>query len=151
MFRTHPQLDQAREPAGPAKDSVRDPADHVVGVIDTADRVRSVYSALTASGFLESEVTVSSGQAAADALNANTGRTGLAHLAIRIAEQFGVSDDEMDLKQRYEEALREDRFVVFVLAPTDERRDLAASILRDHGARAVNFLGKFAIEPLSRR
>ena len=41
--------------------------------------------------------------------------------------------------------------MVFVLAPTDERRVLAASILRDQGAHTVNFLGRFAIEPLSRR
>lgn len=151
MFRSHPQHDQARESTGPADDSVRYPTDHVVGVIDTADQARAAYRALTSSGFLGSEVTVSSGQAAAEALNANTGRTGLAHLAIRIAEQFGVGDDEMDLKKRYEEALREGRFVVFVLAPTDERRVLAASILRDQGAHTVNFLGRFAIEPLSRR
>jgi hypothetical protein len=151
MFRPHPQLDQAHESAGSANESVRYPTDHVVGIIDTADQVRAAYGALTSSGFLESEVTVSSGQAAADALNANTGRTGLAHLAIRIAEQFGVSNDEMALKERYEEALRDDRFVVFVLAPIGERRDRAASILRDHGAHTVNFLGKFAIEPLSRR
>ena len=151
MFRMHPQLDHAGESAGPANDSVRYPTDHVVGIIDTADQVRSAYSALTASGFLESEVSISSGQAAADALNANTGRTGLAHLAIKIAERFGVGDDEMELKERYEEALRAGRFVVYVLAPTDERRERAASILRDQGARSVNFLGKFAIEPLSRR
>ncbi|HEX6616941.1 MAG TPA: hypothetical protein VF046_11615 [Gemmatimonadales bacterium] len=151
MFRTHPRRDQARESAGPANESVRYPTDHVVGILDTADQVRAAYQALTSSGFLESEVTVSSGRAAADALNANTGRTGLAHLAIRIAEKFGVNDEEMALKERYEEALRDGRFVVFVLTPTGERRERAASILRDHGAHTVNFLGKFAIEPLSRR
>lgn len=151
MFRSHPQLDQARESTGPANDSVRYPTDHVVGILDSADQVRSAYSALTSSGFIESEVTVSSGQAAADALNASTGRTGLAHLAIKIAEHLGVGDDEMAVKQRYEDALRDGRFVIAVLAPTDERRELAASILRDHGGRSVNFLGKFAIEPLSRR
>jgi len=150
MFRSHPQRDQARESTGRAADSVRYPTDHVVGIIDTAEQVRAAYLALTSSGFLESEVTVSSGQAAAEALNANTGRSGLSHLAIRIAERFGVSNDEMDLKERYEEALREGRFVLFVLAPTDERRELAASILRDQGAHTVNFLGRFAIEPLSR-
>lgn len=150
MFHPHPQCDRARESAGPAAETVRYPTDHVVGVIDSTDQVRTTYRALTSSGFLESEVTVSSGQAAADALNENTGRSGLAHLAIRIAEQFGVGDDEMAVKKRYEEALRDGHFVIAVLAPTDERRELAASILRDQGAHTVNFLGRFAIEPLSR-
>ncbi len=148
MFRPHAQRDQARESTGPTADSVRYPTDHVVGIIDTGDQVRAAYAALTSSGFLESEVTVSSGQASADALNANTGRTGLAHLAIRIAERFGVANDEMAVKKRYEDALRGGQFVVAVLAPTEERRELAASILRDQDAQSVNFLGRFSIEPM---
>jgi hypothetical protein len=148
MFRSCPQRDQAREATGPATDSTRYPTDHVVGILDTADQVRTAYTALTSSGFLESEVTVSSGRASAEALNANTGRTGLAHLAVRIAEQLGVANDEMAVKKRYEEALRGGQFVVAVLTPTEERRELAASILRDQNAHSVNFLGPFTIEPM---
>jgi len=140
-----------REPSQrptPPADPVRYPTDHVVGVLDTADQARSTWVALTSSGFLESEVTVSSGQPAADALKASTGRSGLAHLAIRIAERFGVGDEEMEVKDRYEQALRDGAFVVGVLTPTPERKELAAAILRDQGARLVNFLGRFAIEPM---
>ena len=148
MSRFHPDHDAAREATGPAATGARYPTDHVLGVIDTRDQVREAWNALTSSGFLAAEVTVASGPAAADALDENTGRTGLAHLAIRIAEHLGVGNDEMAVKQRYEDALRDGRYVVAVLAPTEERRELAAMILRDHGAGSVNFLGRFAIEPM---
>jgi hypothetical protein len=56
----------------------------------------------------------------------------------------------MAVKERYEEAIRDGRFVVLVLAPTDERKKVAGQILHDHGAHFVNFLGRFAIETLHR-
>ena len=37
-----------------------------------------------------------------------------------------------------------------VLAPTEERKELAARLLREVGAVEVNFLGRFAIEALRR-
>ncbi|MFL5575137.1 MAG: hypothetical protein ACJ79S_04085, partial [Gemmatimonadaceae bacterium] len=91
---------------------------------------------------------VSSGQAAAEALEESPGRAGLTGLLVRIAERFGVADGEMAMKDRYEQALREGRFVVSVLAPTEERKDLAARILRDRGAHWINFLGRFTIETM---
>jgi hypothetical protein len=148
MIRFHPHPNAEREATGPSAITGRYPTDHVLGVLDTGEQVRAVWNALTSSGFLESEVTVATGRAAADALEATTGRTGLAHLAIRIAEQLGGGDDEMAVKQRYEDALRDGRFLVAVMAPTEERRELAATILRDHGAQSVNFLGRFSIEPM---
>lgn len=141
--------DPAHEATGSARLD-RYPTDHVVAVLDTADRARAAWTALTHSGFLESEVLVSYGKAAAEILDATTGRAGLAGLAIQIAEQFGVQDDEMELKRRYEQALREGGFVLAVLAPTEERKKLAARLLREDGAVEVNFLGRFAIEPLRR-
>jgi hypothetical protein len=130
--------------AGP----VRYPQNQVVGIVDTADQARAAWTALTHSGFLESEVTVSYGEAAADQVDASTGRTGLARIAMRLAEHFGVENEEMATKERYEEALRGGRFVVAVLAPTEERKELAGQVLRDNGGRFVNFLGRFTIEPL---
>jgi hypothetical protein len=140
--------------AGTSASGVREdfptyPTNHVLGVADPADAA-ALYAALTTSGFLQSEVTLTSGPAAADALRANTGRSGLAHLAIRIADQFGARDEEMEVKAIYERALGEGRLVVGVLAPTDERKELATRILQEHGAESINFLGKLTIEPLGR-
>ncbi len=141
--------DAARESVRPAE-SVRYPTNNVLGIIDSTDQLVSATRALKDGGFLDSEIEVICGQSAADALDANTGRTGLAHLAIRLAERLGVADEEMEVKERYEQALRGGRFVVSVLAPTEERRKRAGEILRDHGAHFVNFLGRFTIEVLHR-
>jgi hypothetical protein len=99
-----------------------------------------------AGGFLASEIRVLSGPAAAERLGAKTGRSGLAGLAIRIAEKLGIEDNEMERKSSYESALREGGFVVAVAAPTDERKELAAALLRDAGAHTVNYFGRFTIE-----
>jgi hypothetical protein len=141
---TEPRNDQdaATRPAGQAAEPVLYPENHVLGVLDTPEEVSAAVTALADAGFRSSEVSVASGRAAADALHASTGRTGLANLAIRIAERIGIENDEMLVKERYERALREGEFVVAVLAPTDERKALAAEVLRGHGGHFINFLGR---------
>lgn len=91
--------DAAQESRGSARLD-QYPTDHVVAVLDSTERARAAWTVLTHSGFLESEVLVSNGKAAAEALDATTGRAGLTGLAIRIVERFGVQDDEMVLKDR---------------------------------------------------
>ncbi len=130
--------------------STRYPTNHVLAVIDGVEELEVAAKALEDGGFLDSEIEIIHGPAAADMLHENTGRTGLAHLAIRLAERIGVADEEMELKDGYEQALREGRFAVAVLTPTEDRKSKAAQILRDHGAHFVNFLGRFSIEALHR-
>lgn len=139
MPESHPQDSATPQP-------IRYPVNHVLGIIDTADQVRSAVGALVAGGFLDSEVDVGCGNAAADAMDVNTGRTGLSHLAVRIATKLGLADTEMEVKERYEQALRDGRFVIAVDAPTDARKEKATQIITAHGGHFVNFLGRFAIE-----
>lgn len=93
--------DATQESAGRPTEPVRYPTNHVVAVVDTADQLTSAARALKEGGFLDSEIEVVSGQAAADALDASTGRTGLAHLAVRLAERLHVANDETAVKERY--------------------------------------------------
>jgi len=130
-----------RQPPG----EIRYPTDHVLGVLDAEAQLTSAIQALRSGGFLESELQVATGQAAADRLDASAGRGGLAGLAIRIAESLGIENDEMSLKSRYEEAMRDGHFVLAVAAPTKERKDLAAELLREHGAHTVASFGRFTI------
>ncbi len=136
--------------AKPEPESPRYPVNHVVGILDTPEQVESVVNALLTGGFLDSEINVACGQVKADALNATTGRTGLAHVAIRVAERLGLSTDERDTKERYEEALRDNQFVVAVLAPSAERKERATRMLKDNGGRFINYMGRFTIESLRR-
>jgi hypothetical protein len=152
--------DSPRDPnaATPAGDQVADsmrtspsgayPMNQVVGVLDTEQQLVAAVKALTSGGFLASEINVATGPAAADHLRATTGREGLADLAIRVAEALGVRNDEMKVKARYEAALRENQFVIGVLAPTEERKRLATRMLREHGAHDVNYMSRFTIERL---
>lgn len=122
------------------------PTNQVVAILDTEEQVIGAVEELTSSGFLDSEVQVGTGVAAAGRLSASTGRSGLTGLVIRIAERLGVADVEMEIKHRYEQALRDGHFVVLVPAPTEERKQLAAGILERHGAHTVAFHGRFSIE-----
>jgi hypothetical protein len=125
------------------------PTHHVLGVITTRERATGAIRALTAGGFLDSEIHVVSGSDEAEAMHARTGRTGLADLAIRVAQKLGVADDEMEVKARYEQSLRDGHFLLLVSAPTDARKDRAAEILRQHGAHSINYMGRFTREELS--
>lgn len=129
----------------PAAEPPRYPENHVLGVLDTPDQVRSAVNALAEEGFLSSELDISCGKAAADAIDATSGRSGLSGLAIRVAEWLGIENDEMAVKERYEQALRDGHFVVSAAAQTDERKELAARILWEHGGHFINFLGRYTM------
>jgi hypothetical protein len=138
--------DTTRE--GTETDSVRYPMNRVVGVIDSVSRVHAAVDALTSGGFLESEIEVFHGQAAAEALRSSTGRTGFANLVMRLIAAIGLPNDETALKNRYADAIRDGRFVVTVEALTEERKALAARLLQDQGGEGVNFFNRFTIESL---
>ena len=125
---------------------IRYPTNHVLAVLDSRGVTNAAVAALEAGGFLDSEIQVGTGAAAADALDATTGRRGLADMLIRLAERIGVTDEEMETKNRYEQAMRENRFVLSVAAPTSERKEQATRILREHGAHTVAFFGKHTVE-----
>ncbi len=129
-----------------AHEPVRYPSEHVLAVLDTREQATAATAALTAGGFPESEVHVATGVERADDIGAATGRTGLVGLVTRLAERIGLANEEMETKNRYEQAMRDNRFVVAVAAATDERKDRATQILREHGAHTVTFFGKHSIE-----
>lgn len=124
------------------------PQNRVVAIADEEPTAAEVVHALTQRGFLESEVSVATGPGHADALQQSTGRSKLGGLAIRLASKLGAANMEMELKNRYEAALRDGHYVVTVDAPTDERKERAVEILRAGGAHDVNYFGKFTIETL---
>lgn len=125
---------------------IRYPTNHVLAVLDSRGVTTATVAALEAGGFLDSEIQVGTGRAAADELDATTGRRGLANMLIRLAEKIGATDEEMETKNRYEQAMRDNRFVVAVAAPTTERKEQATRILREHGAHTIAFFGKHTIE-----
>jgi hypothetical protein len=136
------------QPGGKPNERIQYPLNHVVAVLDKEEQASAVVEGLRSGGFLESEISVITGAAAAEALDDSTGRTGLTGLASRIADKIGIENIEMERKTKYENAMREGKFVVAVLAPSDERKERATHILRQHGAHTANYFRKFTIEGL---
>jgi len=131
------------------EESVQYPENNVVAVLDTFEELVALIESLTSGGFLKSEIQVLHGQAAATKLRASTGRSGLTGFAMRLVASIGMPDDETALKNRYARALADGRILVLVEAPTDARKELAAKLLREHGGKFVNFLGRYTIEPMA--
>lgn len=125
------------------------PANQLISIVDTEAQLDETVAALVADGFADAEVMVSCGPERAAALEASTARRGLARFAARIAETLDIADPEMEIKGRYEQALRDGRYVLRVHAPSPERKERGTEILRDHGGHTVTYHGRFAIEGIA--
>ena len=143
LYEPPQNLEESTEP-------VRYPTHNLVGVLDTLRQLKAATSDLMSQGFLASEIEVAQGAAAADRVDATTGRGGFTGLALRIAEKLGLHDEELEFKDHYEEAMRSGRFVIRVAAPSEERKDRATEILKQHGAHSVAYFGKYTIHGLVR-
>lgn len=130
----------------PTDEQLRYPIDNLIAVVDTRAQLLETARELAESGFLASEIGALTGPAAADAIDASTGRGGIARVLIRLAEWTGLTNHEIEIKDRYEQALREHRFVIGVLAPTDERKRIAERILTANRARFIHYFNRFTIE-----
>jgi hypothetical protein len=129
---------------------VQYPTNHVVAIFDTPDQTSCALDALLGGGFLESEIDVNRGAEDAERVAAGTGRRGLQDWVIRLAGSVGLKNAESEMKDQYEQALRDNRSVVAVLAPTEERKDLAADIFGRCGGRFINFFGHLSVERIAR-
>jgi hypothetical protein len=131
-------------------DPIEYPINRVVGILDTPSQTTCAVDGLVGGGFLESEVAVGHGPEPAERLASGTGRQGFQDWFIRFTERLGHRNAEMEMRDRYEQALRDGLTVIGVLAPTEERKDLAVQILRDCGAHFINFFGRFNVEQIVR-
>jgi hypothetical protein len=125
---------------------VQYPENRMLAIIDTRDRLRAAIDALTRGGFLASEIEILHGAAAAKKLHEETGRTGLANLAMRFVEAIGLPNDELALKTHYANALADGRFLISVSAPSETRQRIAAQLLREHGGEDVRFFSRYTIK-----
>jgi hypothetical protein len=143
------EVETGRREAEPERDDpVRYPVDHVVAILDTREEVECALGALTP-GFFEFEVRVACGAEEAERLHASTGHTGLLDRVLRVAEHIGIPNDELETKERYEQALREGKKLLMVHAPTEERKQRAGEAIRGCGGHFINFLGRFTREVLA--
>jgi hypothetical protein len=126
------------------------PANHVVAILDTQVQITCAVDALANGGFLESEIGLLRGSEDADRLAGGTGRHGFQDWFIRLTGSVGLKNAETEMKDRYEQALRDGSTVVAVLTPTNDRKDRAAEILKQCGGRFINFFGRLNVERITR-
>lgn len=136
----------AESSAGDEAQSIEYPTHHVLAVLETSDQVDCTLDGLTNSAFLESEIELNRGEEFADQLGSSTGRRGLSDWFIRLFQSVGLKNAETELKEHYEQALRDGHAVIAILTPTDERKDLAVQLLRECGARFINYFGRLNVE-----
>jgi hypothetical protein len=129
-----------------ADEPVSYPDQNVLAVFDGEAELAAAIKELTSTGVPDAQVNVACGTERADALRANTGRSGLAGLAIRIADQLGIQNVEMEAKERYEQAMRDGQYVLRVTAPSDEQKSRVVEILKRHGAHGISYFNQFTIE-----
>ena len=132
------------------EESVQYPTNRVVAILDTQDQTACAVDALVQGGFLESEVELLRGNEEADRLGGGTGRGGLQDWFIRLTGSVGLKNAETEMKDRYEQALRDGNTVLAILTPTDDRKDRAAQILKECGGRFINFFGRLNVERITR-
>ena len=127
---------------------VQYPTNHVVGVLDSAKQTDCALDALVNGGFLESEVELIKPEEL-ERMTAGTGRRGIHDWFIRVTGSLGLKNAETELKERYEHEMRNGGTLVAVLAPTEDRKDLAAQLLQQCGGHFINFFGRFNVERIA--
>ena len=133
----------------PHEHSVAYPLNHVISIMPTENDAIAAFDTLIENEFLESEVTLTCGPEIADRIRATSGRSGLVGRVLQVLDQFEAAGHEVDARHEYEQALRDGHVNVLVLAPTEERKQRAAGILRQHGGHFINFFGRLKIEQLA--
>jgi hypothetical protein len=128
---------------------VQYPTNYVVGILNTSEQTACALDALVNGGFLESEVQLIKPEEI-DRLAAGTGRRGIQDWFIRVTGSIGLKNAETEMKERYEHALRDGGTLMAVLAPTEDRKDLAAQILQQCGGHFINFFGRLNVERIAR-
>ena len=127
-------------------ESVQYPTNQVIAILDTQVQTACAVDALANGGFLESEVELLRGSEEADRLAGGTGRRGFQDWFIRLTGSVGLKNAETEMKDRYEQALRDGHTVLTILTPTEDRKDRAAQILKECGGRFINFFGRLNVE-----
>lgn len=122
------------------------PTDHILAVVNDPADAPGVVATLSQAGIEPNNVTLLRGPEGAARIDATGEATGLTP-RLRQAMSFTLADQMPDFIL-YEAALRDGRAVLAVPVTSDETKQAARRILRDHGAHFVNFFGRFVTEEL---
>lgn len=125
------------------------PTHRVVGTISDPNDARTAIQTLVTSGFAPEEIDVLHGEDDLRRLDPSGVDHGfLARFQRTLIRLAGAADEYRHLRHHVDD-VRAGRFVIMVLAPEHDRRELAADILRAHGAEFLAFYGRWSYEELT--
>ena len=125
------------------------PTNRVVGTIADAKDARAALDSLLNQEFQPSEVDILHGEKDLHRLDPTGEEHGVLAQVQRTLIRIAGPVEEFAHLSRHVEDVRAGRFVIMVLAKEREKRDVAADVLKSHGAEFVGFYGRWAFESMN--
>jgi hypothetical protein len=130
-------------------DFIAYPTNRVVGTIGDAKSAGAAIEALLQAGVDRGDIDVLHGDGDLHRLDPTGAEHGfLAQFQRTLIRLAGPVEESSHLR-RHVEDVRAGRFVIMVVAKSQERRDVVAGILNAHGAEFIGFYGKWAWTSMS--
>ena len=125
-------------------DFIAYPTNRVVGTIADARSARAAIEALLQAGVEREDIDVLHGEGGLHRLDLSGEEHGfLAQFQRTLIRLAGPIEEAAHLRHHVED-VREGRFVIMVLAKSQDRRDVVAGVLNTYGAEFVGFYGRWA-------
>jgi predicted SnoaL-like aldol condensation-catalyzing enzyme len=129
-------------------DFIRYPTNRVVGTIIDAQDARAALDSLLSAGFQSEDIDLLHGEKDLHRLDPTGAEHGFLAQFQRTLIRTAGPAEEFKYLSRHVDDVREGRFVIMVLAPEREKRDLAADVLNSHRAEFVGFYGRWAFQSM---
>ena len=125
------------------------PTNRVVGTIADAENARAAIEALLQAGVGREDIDILHGEDDLRRLDpSGAGHGFLAQFQRTLIRLAGPAEESAHLRHHVED-VRAGRFVIMVLAKSQDRRDAVAGILNEHGAEFMGFYGRWAWKSMS--
>jgi hypothetical protein len=126
------------------QESLSLPADHMLAVVDDAEKATSLAQVLNQNGFTADDIGILVGPEDARKLDAATGAKGI--FAKILTTGIDMGDKDTDYIKKYRRALVNGQTVIGVSVKNEDMRTKARQTLKDGHARFVTFFGRFVTE-----
>jgi uncharacterized protein (TIGR02246 family) len=125
------------------------PTNRVVGTVSDASSAEAAITSLLHAGFDEASIDVLHGEGGVQRLDPGGTRHGFLAQFQRTLLRAAAQTEEYKHLIHHVDDVKAGRFVIMVLAPRREQREVAADILNAHGAEFVGFYGRWAWKGLA--
>ena len=119
------------------------PIHSLVAVFHSVDALNKTISELTNAGFVRDEMRSFVGEEGMQQMDFDGSAHGSLAEVLRALQHIGPARTYLD---RYEKYMQDGDSILIVHAPQDERKQIAADIMKKHSAHRVTYFGTLVIE-----